>query len=49
VVILMLWLYLTGFAILIGGGVNWVIENENLKTAKMDAQKHEFERSLKAA
>jgi membrane protein len=27
VVILMLWLYITGFAVLIGGEVNWVIEN----------------------
>ena len=31
VIILTLWLYMTGFAILIGGEVNWVIENEDKK------------------
>jgi membrane protein len=29
VIILMLWLYITGFAILIGGEVNWLIENRS--------------------
>src|SRR5882757_3094157 len=38
VIILMLWLYITGFAILIGGEVNWIIENEDRKTAAFDVR-----------
>lgn len=34
VVILMLWLYITGFAILIGSEVNWVIENADAASGK---------------
>jgi membrane protein len=49
VVILMLWLYITGFAILVGGEMNWVIENEDRKKAALDRQSREFERKLKAA
>jgi membrane protein len=39
VIILMLWLYLTGFAILIGGEVNWVIENEDRKTTAFEVKR----------
>jgi membrane protein len=49
VVILMLWLFITGFAILIGGEVNWVIENEDKKTAAFEAKKRQIEEQLKAA
>src|SRR3954452_13735123 len=43
VVILMLWLFITGFAILIGGEVNWVIENEDRRAAEFERRKHEIE------
>ena len=49
VVILMLWLYITGFAILVGGEVNWVIENEDKKTAALEEHRRELERRLNAA
>jgi membrane protein len=49
VIILMLWLYITGFAILIGGEVNWVIENEDKKTAAFEAKKRHIEEQLRAA
>ncbi len=49
VIILMLWLYMSGFAILIGGEVNWVIENEDKKTAAFEAKKRALEGQMTAA
>lgn len=49
VVILMLWLYITGFAILIGAEVNWIIENEDKRTAALEREKREIQQRLKAA
>jgi membrane protein len=49
VVILMLWLYNTGYAILIGGEVNWVIENEDKQKAAFDAKRRGIEKQRKAA
>jgi membrane protein len=48
-VILMLWLYITGFAILFGGEVNWVIENEDRKAQDFDRKKRILEHQVKAA
>ena len=48
-IILMLWLYLTGFAILAGGEVHWVIENEDQKSAAFVAKKRHIEERMKAA
>jgi membrane protein len=49
VIILMLWLYMTGFAILIGGEVNWVIENEDKKIAAFELKKQQIQAAMKAA
>jgi len=48
-IILMLWLYITGFAILIGGEVNWVIENEDKKTMEFENKKLHVQQQMKAA
>lgn len=49
VIILMLWLYITGFAILIGGEVNWVIENEDKKEAALEQKKQVIGAETKVA
>jgi len=38
-----------GFAILIGGEVNWVIENEDKKNAAFEAKKRHVVQQMKAA
>jgi membrane protein len=49
VIILMLWLYLTGFAILIGAEVNATIEFTGKHAAEFAAEKRKIEQQLKAA
>jgi membrane protein len=49
VVILMVWLFVTGYAILVGGEVNWVIESEDRRSAVFERKKKEIEREMLAA
>jgi membrane protein len=49
VIILMLWLYITGFAILVGGETNWVIENEDKTQTAFEDEKRRVEAQYKAA
>lgn len=49
VIILMLWLYVTGFALLIGGAVNWIIENQDKKVADFEKQRRKIQPGLSAA
>jgi len=49
VIILMLWLYITGFAILVGGEMNWVIENQDRTETAFEDEKRRVEGQYKAA
>lgn len=49
VIILMLWLYITGFAILVGGEMNWVIENQDKTETAFEDEKRRVEEQWKAA
>jgi len=49
VIILMLWLYITGFALLIGDVLNWVIESENQKRADLQGEHAQVQQKLSAA
>jgi membrane protein len=48
-IILMLWLYITGFAILIGGEINAIIESEGKKKAELEDKMRLIERETLAA
>ena len=49
VIILMLWLYITGFAILVGGEVNWLIENQDKTETAFEDERRRVEAQYKAA
>lgn len=46
VIILMLWLYVTRFALLIGGAVNWVIETQDKEAANLEKQRREIQQTI---
>jgi uncharacterized BrkB/YihY/UPF0761 family membrane protein len=49
VIILMLWLYITGFAILTGGEINSVIESADKKRMELQNKLHVIENETLAA
>lgn len=49
VIILMLWLYITGFAILIGGEINSIIESEDKKRAELQHKLQVIDKQTLAA
>jgi membrane protein len=49
VIILMAWLYITGVAILIGGELNWVIEDADKKQRDFETKKRAIQQEIKAA
>jgi len=49
VIILMLWLYITGFAILTGGEINSIIESEDKKRMELQNKLHVIEKDTLAA
>jgi membrane protein len=49
VIILMLWLYITGFAILIGGEINSIIETQDRKRAEFENKMRVIEKETLAA
>jgi membrane protein len=48
VIVLMAWLYITGFAILIGAEVNWIIENEDKQKLTFEIKKQQLQQQIKA-
>ena len=48
VIILMAWLYITGFAILIGAEVNWIIENEDKRKETFETKMEYLQQQMKA-